>query len=460
MASISNDPNGHRRILFVAGDGTRKTIRLGKVSQRVAAEVKTKVEHLTASAFAGVSIDGETARWLTTIGDDLHGKLAAAGLVAPRRAAAIADTSLGQWLKHYREHRADVAGGTSANYRVVANRLLAFFTADRPLSTITEGDADRWLVWLKQKYAGPTVSKSVKVTRLFWAQAIRDGFASTNPFTHLRTPSEVNTARAYFVDASTFELVLAACPDHEWRLVLALARYGGLRTPSEPLALAWSDINWERGRFRVVAPKTASLDGGERWVPLFPELLPHLEEAFERAAPGTVHVVTRWRDGGQNLRTGLLRILRRAGVKPWPRLFQNLRSSRETELAERFPLHVCADWLGNSPKTALAHYTQVTEDHFRQAASGKAAQNPAQQPTAPSRTDKQPCGTGNEQGDSLQAVAVPCDAMRSEQMTRVGLEPTTNGLTCRTGFPPPSPLRSGLYHLPRPDPLGSRPSSL
>jgi integrase len=262
----------------------------------------------------------------------------------------------------------------------VANRLLAFFPADRTLDSITEGEADRWLVWLKTKYAGPTVSKSVKVARQFWAQAIRDKLARENPFDHLRTPSEVNTARAFFVDRATTERTLAACPDHEWRLLLALARYGGLRTPSEPLALEWADVNWERERFRVVAPKTEHQDGGERWVPLFPELRPYLEEAFEKAAPGAVHVITRWRNSLQNLRTGLLRILRRAGLKSWPRLYQNLRSSRETELAETFPLHVVAEWLGNSPKTALAHYTQVTEEHYR-----KALQNPRQQAAAPAR---------------------------------------------------------------------------
>ncbi len=154
-------------------------------------------------------------------------------------------------------------------------------------------------------------------------------------------------------------------------------------------------MNWERQRFRVVAPKTEHEDGGERWVPLFPELLPYLEEAFDRAAPGAVHVITRWRDSVKNLRTGLLRILRRAGVKPWPRLYQNLRSSRETELCERFPIHVVAEWLGNSPKTALAHYTQTTEEHFRQAAA--VTERPE---TAPDRAPP-PRGTGVFSGESL-----------------------------------------------------------
>jgi len=46
MASIAKDKNGCRRILFVAPDGRRPTIRLGKVSQRAAEGVKDRVEQL------------------------------------------------------------------------------------------------------------------------------------------------------------------------------------------------------------------------------------------------------------------------------------------------------------------------------------------------------------------------------------------------------------------------------
>ena len=35
--------------------------------------------------------------------------------------------------------------------------------------------------------------------------------------------------------------------DAEWKAIIALARYGGLRTPSETMALRWIDIDWERG---------------------------------------------------------------------------------------------------------------------------------------------------------------------------------------------------------------------
>jgi integrase len=55
------------------------------------------------------------------------------------------------------------------------------------------------------------------------------------------------------------------------------------------LALKWSDVDWERNRFRVTSPKTEHHEGkGERWVPIFPELRPFLEEAFELAAERSV----------------------------------------------------------------------------------------------------------------------------------------------------------------------------
>ena len=60
MASIASEKGGRRRILFVAPDGSRKTIRLGKVSQRIAEAVKVKVERLVSAVMAGHAPDDET----------------------------------------------------------------------------------------------------------------------------------------------------------------------------------------------------------------------------------------------------------------------------------------------------------------------------------------------------------------------------------------------------------------
>jgi hypothetical protein len=118
------------------------------------------------------------------------------------------------------------------------------------------------------------------------------------------------------------------------------------------------------------------LGGESRIVPLFPELLPHLREAFERAEPGAEYVIPRYRHTNQNLRTQLCRIIKKAGLAPWPKLFQNLRSTRQTEPAESWPMHKVCAWIGNSQAVAMEHYLQVTDDDYRRAAK-KAAQYPS-----------------------------------------------------------------------------------
>ena len=100
--------------------------------------------------------------------------------------------------------------------------------------------------------------------------------------------------------------------------------------------------------------------------------------------PGTQHVITHYRDLNVNLRAQLERIIRRAGLEVWPKLFQNLRSTRETELTEEFPMHLLCKWIGNSQPVAAQHYLQLTDEHFDRAVSGtvnggaRGAQNPAQ----------------------------------------------------------------------------------
>jgi hypothetical protein len=177
-----------------------------------------------------------------------------------------------------------------------------------------------------------------------------------------------NRERDYFVTREQAAKVLKACPDLQWELLFALSRFGGLRCPSEHLSLTWGDVDFERGRIRVRSPKTEHHEGkGNRLIPLWPELRPLLEKARRASGKDSEFVITRYRDTNANLRTQLLKIITRAKLKAWPTLFQNLRSSRQTELQEHFPTHVVCSWLGNSERVAFKHYLQVTEDHFNAA---------------------------------------------------------------------------------------------
>lgn len=376
MASLIREPNGCKRIEFTIPGRRRQKIRLGKINVKSAEGVKSKVGNLVSAVISGCGWDSDTSEWVGRIGDDLADKLAAVQLIPPRD--RIECPLLKPFLENLRDTRPNLKPNTKRNYDQTIRRLVAHFGESRRLESISCGDADEWRdQMLTDGLALATVGREVKRARQFFRAAVRRKLLAENPFTEVAAPAQVNTSRSHFITREVTTSVLAACPDIEWKLIVALSRYGGLRCPSETQALRWGDIDWERLRISVQSPKTEHLPGGAyRTIPMFAELRPLLEEAFELAEEGSIYVISRYRGTNQNLRTQFERILRRAGVQPWERLFHNLRASRETELTEDFPLHVVCDWIGNSAIIAAKHYLQVTDAHFTKAAAAKPAAVP------------------------------------------------------------------------------------
>lgn len=66
---------------------------------------------------------------------------------------------------------------------------------------------------------------------------------------------------------------------------------------------------------------------------------------------------------------GVKRAVKLAGVQKWPKLFQNLRTSCETELMRQYPAHIVYAWLGNSKEVAEDHYFMVTPGDIIRAAT-------------------------------------------------------------------------------------------
>ncbi len=415
MASVSTDAEGRRRILFTNAGDERKAIRLGKVAQRTAESVRVHVENLVSASITRCAVPDETSRWVAQLDSVMLGKLARVMLIDPVKQRE--SMTLDAFLADYIDGRTDAKTSTHLVYGHSRRCLLEYFGADRKLEAITATDAEVWRAWLAtdQKLAPNTMRRRTGIARQFFNAARKRGLITDNPFTGLAASVGANPSRFRFVTTEEIEKVIEAAPDGQWRMLIALARYGGLRVPSEALALRWGDIDWARARMTVRSSKTAHHVGGEsRSVPLFPELLKHLEEGFAEAAEGDVHVITRYRDAAGNLRTQFARIIDRAGLKPWGKLWQNLRSSRETELVERFPLHAVCTWLGNSPKVASKHYLQTTEAHYREA-----AQNPAQNTAKPSGMER------NEKskipvGATKNAISEP---QGDKSMGEAGLEP-------------------------------------
>ncbi len=430
MASVINDPGGRRRIQFVGGDGARRAIRLGQLDRKSADAICRHVEALLGAKIGGQPIPKDSASWLSSIGDKLRDKLAAAGLVEPRAAVAVA--TLGALIAEYKSARTDVKAGTATNLDQTGKKMVEFFGEAKAVTALTEADAENFYrKLLEHDLATNTARRHAGRAKQYLAYAVRRRIITSNPFGAVKVATRGNPDRQEYVSVETVGKVLEACPSVEWRLIVALSRYAGLRCPSEHLALTWGDVLWDRNRFVVRSPKTEGYAGkSQRLVPIFPEVYPYLRDAFEAAEPGQVQVIARNRaDGGQgngqttNWRTQMLRIVLRAGITPWPRLFHGMRAACQTDLANKFPAHVVCGWLGNSVAVANEHYLQTTEDHFAKAVQSGAksgadgAQNQAQTGADAKRQERTNSNEVLEVQASRPLLSAPVSTRTLEQVT-------------------------------------------
>jgi hypothetical protein len=208
--------------------------------------------------------------------------------------------------------------------------------------------------------------------------------------------------------------------------------------------------DFENDRMTVRSPKSERHEGHEkRVVPLFAELRPYLEAALAEADKNAEYIITlpaveRFRNGlgnKPNLATRMQKFIRQTGLEPWSEFFQNLRTSRQTELAKRFPEHVVCEWIGNSQIVAREFYLRVTDDDYASAASEewltkwlangaeKGEQNRHSPGIARSSLLLQIVRKVLEAEGLEQFGAMVGKALQNYQAPPVGLEPTTRRLT-------------------------------
>jgi integrase len=440
MASPIHERNGGYTIQVQGMDGKRRSIRLGKVTKKLASEVKTKVEYIAAAMMANQSLDAETARWLSGISDDLSQKLASAKLIAPRPKAL---DMAGLLSLYAAKKEAGNKSGTRTNHRTISNDLNRFFKPTRSIQNISEADARAFADHLRdRKLAADTIARRLRRVKSIFAFAVKQKHISENPFQEIRCKSELPQERkAYVTKADTKKLLDSASP--VWRTIIALARFAGLRCPSEVFRLKWSDVNFPANRMTISNVKTAGQTGKDyRVCPIFAELRPHLEDAFELAPEGTECVVygdmpDRIRakiDGPNgsndaNIRTVFLKLIKRCALQPWPRLFHTLRASAETDLLESFPISAVTEWLGHSATIALKHYTRVPEHLFEMAAkvgakSGASmVQNVVQTATVSERQETTNATETQVNVGSRRVVAWLDISCQDDLMTLRGFEP-------------------------------------
>jgi integrase len=409
------------------------------MTARQAESFRRGLDDLLKSRLANESPQAATAAWVARLPERIHSRLVALGLAQPRERRE--SPTLAEWVDRYIEGRTDAKPNTIRNMKQAAKALVEHFGRDRLLSDVTAADADAFRAVLKtQGLAEATVRRRCKRARQFLTAAIKAKIVEENPFAGVPCSDFPNEARRRFIPQEDVERVIEICP-MRWKVLFGLARFGGLRTPSEMRLLRWDDIQWDENQFVVSSPKTAGTGKCSRVVPLFPRLREILLAAFTEAEEGQEWVCPILRDGRENPRTVALRYVRRAGLAPWPRLFQNLRASLESELVADFPIHTVARWLGNTPAVAMKHYLTDRPEDFERAAEwrpGGAGSKRAQKRAhfrAQQASERGGRESQAEPGDLVevggfgpaQKNATPCDYKGLHPIPPRGLEPRSPG---------------------------------
>ena len=386
MASVNKDSKGWR-VLFVDQDGKRRQIRPGRNATKAATEQMGRHIDVLVSARASASpVARQTALWLGELGDKLISKLANAGLIEPRITqqelpkCPTLERFLVEFIAAGVTLRGNVASiATIKKWKGTMKLLLQCFDGSRLVDSFGLADGKLFRRWMELrkisktprsptgKMAENSIRQRMANCKTFFSYAVREELIADNPFRNQVSSTQENENGKQRIPRDVIDNVIESAPDAQWRLLIALWRYAGLRK-MEPLELTWYDVLWNEGKLRVRSPKTRHHRGkAMRYVPIR-DVRQFLSEVDEVVPAGEERILSRYAPSMSNLHKPFERIIERAGYEPWPNLIKNLRMSCENEWLDNreAPAHVIAAWMGHDIEVQNSHYAIVSDGHFDQ----------------------------------------------------------------------------------------------
>ena len=285
--------------------------------------------------------------------------------------------------------------------------LVEHFGDGRDMNTITLADASTFIDRLaagqlqaarrtSQQYdlSPQTVRLHIRNLKAIYGWAITFELVKSNPFAKFDGSSRPGDEKHY-ITLGEFRQMYGAVPRlgwptakvDGWQLFLALLRLAGLRREAAR-TLPWSGyatdsdgkrhwigVDWDRHRICVVGNcKGSRRSLRYREVPVRPLLFRILRKAYESSPARFQHPQSCRSDSicgvaPHNLTRLGKSIVAKAGLKPWPKLYQAMRSSCENDHKMRGVAEATySAWLGHSPTVSRRHYTSPTDSEFAAAA--------------------------------------------------------------------------------------------
>lgn len=181
-----------------------------------------------------------------------------------------------EWLR--RKGR-DSSPSTIKHYRAYVLSFLEFLGPERvkrPLESVTVQDVRLWREGLQNEgRAGRTVAGYVKTVSALYTVAVREGITTINPAKALEAiQTNDSQQRRPFTDSEVADL-LAAAPSPEWRGLILVGAFTGLRL-GDAAGLSWKSVDLAAKKITVTPSKTKRKQR-QVAVPIHPDLLAYLE---------------------------------------------------------------------------------------------------------------------------------------------------------------------------------------
>jgi|GEM_PF-1283817 len=376
MASLSKNPQDMWRIQWKSSAGKRLTLWLGKASTRDANATLRHVDELIEASKSHRGCSRETVAWLEGCSAGLLKRLCKAGLVELKISKPKPTFSD---LAQVYQARGDIGDSTKSIRRYWESSIVTIL-GNKPSDQITPDDAELLRDALLQKgLKKVTVGRMLRFARQVLEIAVSKKHITENPMAGLKHNfREGKAAPREYICPNRVEEILRVMPG-PWRMMTALARFAGLRSPSESLLLRWSDVYLDEKcpYLHVTSPKTASQGKAWRNVPISPRLAEILREGKPGEVKPSDFVVDlpayrKPRKGGWhgvNTRQQYNKILVKSGIGLIKNAFKVFRSSCVTDWARDHAVHVVAAWAGHTVGVAGKHYLTLTDSDWVKATS-------------------------------------------------------------------------------------------
>ena len=368
-------------------------MRCRKYSERTARLLKDAVEVLIDKKInSDPKQHKPTQAWIEGAAPEIREKLAKFGLCQ----ASSRHTVKELWDSFLDKYEIKTES-TRKTYLDARKRFDLFFTKPNELIVkLTKDRMEDWKTFLLAdgRFVAATVAGTIQKAKTVFRWAKDQNWIEKSPLEGVNGGSFRNRANDREVTMDEYHMLLSACPNQEWRVIITLARIGGLR-PCEIMQLRWSDIGIgeKQDRVRVFSPKLHHHEHlCEREVAMFPKVLEELNKL--RSIPGKgdrEYVINNYSTRKNvNLVTPLNVIAERAGIGKIVRPFDNMRASRATEIAREFGAQAESVWLGHSKEVAKDCYLMVTDVDYTKAAGEDVIESDETDSRQPSKGKQKP----------------------------------------------------------------------